>query len=109
VLIIFCSDQYLLEINKKYLGRDYLTDIITFSYNSEETTTGELYISIERVKENSKLYSQSFVNELHRVIFHGILHLVGYCDENDKEKEEMRKKEEQYLDEFKFIVSRETN
>jgi len=96
--IIFCSDDALLEINKKFLNHDYYTDIITFPI--EETNTvfeAELYISIDRVKENAKNLSIAFQDELHRVIIHGVLHLCGYKDKTDKEIEEMRFKENFYL------------
>ena len=75
--IIFCSDEYLLELNKKYLSHDFFTDIITFDNCSDKIISGDLFISIDRVKENSKTYSSSFDEELHRVIIHGVLHLLG--------------------------------
>jgi len=96
--IIFCSDDALLEINKKFLNHDYYTDIITFPI--EETNTvfeAELYISIDRVKENAKNLSIAFQDELHRIVIHGVLHLCGYKDKTDKEIEEMRFKENFYL------------
>ena len=96
--IIFCSDDALLEINKKFLNHDYYTDIITFPI--EETNTvfeAELYISIDRVEENAKNLSIAFQDELRRVIIHGVLHLCGYKDKTDKEIEEMRFKENFYL------------
>lgn len=95
---IFCSDQYLLSINQRYLNHNTLTDIITFG-NSEKggPVSGEIYISIERVKENSKYFEVSFNDELHRVIIHGVLHLLGYKDKKSSDKALMRKKEEAYL------------
>ena len=96
--IIFCSDDALLEINKKFLNHDYYTDIITFPI--EETNTvfeAELYISIDRVKENAKNLSIAFQDELHRIVIHGVLHLCGYKDKTNKEIEEMRFKENFYL------------
>jgi rRNA maturation RNase YbeY len=90
---IFTSDEYLLGINKKYLQHDYYTDIITFDYCVENTISGDIYISIDRVKENAREYNQSFLQELHRVIIHGILHLIGLNDHTEEEKIEMRKAE----------------
>lgn len=100
VNIIFCTDNYLLEINKKFLKHNYLTDIITFSNVTENRIEGELFISTERVKENAKHLKVSYSDELYRVIFHGILHLVGYNDKTKSEKLRMREKEDFYLDRF---------
>lgn len=95
---IFCNDKYLYEINKVYLKHDTFTDIITFSTtNNEEVISGEIYISIDRVAENSKTHSASFNDELSRVIVHGVLHLIGYDDHSDSEKKLMRSKEDYYL------------
>ena len=95
---IFCSDAFLLNINREYLQHDYYTDIITFELSSDKNTEGEVYISIDRVKENASLYSSSLSDELRRVIFHGALHLCGYKDKTSWEKEEMRSMEQYYLD-----------
>ena len=95
--IILCSDRYLLNINKEYLGHNYYTDIITFDYVENNTINGDLFISIERVKENAKLFNTDFVNELWRVIFHGVLHLIGYNDKTEEEQKLMRGKEDYYL------------
>lgn len=104
---IFCNDDYLLKINKEYLSHDTLTDIVTFELNPPgKPILSDIYISIDRVKENATLYHESFLKELLRVIFHGILHLSGFNDKKKDEKETMRKMEEQYIDEF--IVSRKT-
>jgi probable rRNA maturation factor len=98
---IFCSDAYLLKLNKTYLQHNYFTDVITFSYDEgEKQLKGDIYISIERVKENAKDYSRTFYNELHRVMIHGVLHLIGYEDNTDKERELIRKKEDKYLSMF---------
>lgn len=98
--IIFCSDDYLLEINKKYLNHNYLTDIITFNYSDDpEILSGDIYISVDRVKENSQTYDTTFENELNRVIIHGILHLIGYDDTTDYDKGVMKGKEDFYLNE----------
>jgi probable rRNA maturation factor len=95
---IFCSDPYLHQINFEYLNHDTLTDIVTFD-NSEKKSIieGDIFISIDRVKENSNKYSRSFDDELHRVIIHGILHLIGYSDKSATAKKQMRKKEDAYL------------
>ena len=94
--IIFCNDQYLLKVNQDYLDHDYYTDIITFQYE-EKPIEGELYISIERVKENAKERNLTFTSELHRVIAHGVLHLIGYGDKSEDEITTMRAKEEDQL------------
>ena len=95
---IFTSDNYLLEINKNYLNHDTLTDIITFDQSSKKNfIEADMYISIERIKENSETYNISFIDELHRVMIHGVLHLLGYKDKTGEEKKEMRKKENHYL------------
>ena len=99
ISIIFCSDEYLLEINKQHLNHNYFTDIITFDLTpkNENKITAELYISTDRVKFNAKDYNTTISNELHRVIFHGILHLCGYKDKSKKDIALMRTKELQYL------------
>lgn len=95
---IFCSDEYLLDINKQYLNHDYYTDIITFPLtNSRTAIQSDVYISIDRVIDNAKLYDVSTTQELYRVIAHGLLHLCGYGDATDTEKKIMRSKEEYYL------------
>ena len=94
---IFCSDEYLLERNIKYLNHDTLTDIITFNYCKGKIITSDIMISIDRVKENSTIFDNSFSKELHRVMIHGILHLIGYDDKTEKEKKLMKEKENFYL------------
>ncbi len=96
---IFCSDTYLHKINLDFLNHDTYTDIITFDHNETEKQEiqGEIYISIDRVKENAGTYKKPFEQELHRVIIHGVLHLLGYQDKSEAEKKEMRKKEEACL------------
>jgi len=94
---IFCSDHFLLEINRSFLKHDYYTDIITFELGDTDLTTGEIYISVERVKENAAVHGCSFKEELLRVIFHGALHLCGYMDKKKSEITIMRQKEEEYL------------
>lgn len=95
--IVFTTDSQLLELNKKYLSRDYLTDILAFEYSDSQTVDGDLFISVERVKENSDNFHVSFKNELKRVIVHGILHLLGYRDSTEKEKSLMTQMEDHYL------------
>ena len=98
---IFCSDEYLLEINQTYLKHDDLTDIITFDLsNNPGVIKGEIYISVERVQDNSVLFNTSFRNELARVVFHGALHLCGYKDKSKREQAEIRSKEDYYLNSF---------
>ncbi len=94
---IFCSDNYLLGINKNYLKHDFYTDVITFDYCENDIISGDIFISIERIKENAKTFNTTFENELYRVMIHGILHLVGYNDKTDKEQKQMREKENFYL------------
>jgi rRNA maturation RNase YbeY len=95
---IFCSDEYLLELNRNYLDHNTLTDIITFPYMDEkENISGDIYISIPRVVENAEHYGQDTEDELYRVMVHGILHLLGYKDKSVIEKTEMTAKENFYL------------
>lgn len=95
---IFCSDQYLLAINRQYLGHDYYTDIVTFDLSEKgHLINAEIYISVDRLRENAYKYDNSLGKELHRVMFHGALHLCGYKDKTAKEKDTMRKMEEKYL------------
>lgn len=95
--IIFCSDEFLLGINRQYLQHDYYTDIITFDLGTKKQIEGEVYISIDRVRDNAHIMQRSFKEELHRVIFHGVLHLCGYKDKLKKEIVEMRSKEDRLL------------
>lgn len=98
---IFCSDDYLLEINKSFLQHDYYTDIITFELaEKNQPTEGEIYISIDRVKDNAQSEKTSFTKELHRVIFHGALHLCGYKDKNPQQEKQMRAKEDEWLERY---------
>ena len=97
---VFCNDKYLHQINVEYLNHDTLTDIITFSYSEQDDSPilGDIYISIERVQENAKLYgNQNFEHELNRVIIHGVLHLCGYQDKTNDQQKEMTEKENYYL------------
>ncbi|MBA4850028.1 rRNA maturation RNase YbeY [Emticicia sp. BO119] len=98
---IFCSDDYLLKINIEYLDHDYFTDIITFDNSLEESLIeGDIFISIDRVKENALTYEVSFEHELKRVLAHGILHLCGFFDKTPEEEKLMRSKENHYLQQF---------
>jgi len=93
---IFCSDSYLLEINKKHLNHDYYTDVISFPY-STDPIEGDIFISVDRVRENAKNLSVEFIQELHRVMLHGLLHFIGYGDKTEEETLIMRAKENEYL------------
>lgn len=97
ISIIFCSDPYILDINQKYLAHDYFTDIITFDYCEGDSLSGDLFISVDSVKENSIEYGTDFTDELNRVIIHGLLHLIGYDDHTVEETAVMRMKENYYL------------
>ena len=102
ISVIFCSDEYLLKMNKEYLDHDYYTDIITFDYVEGNVISGDLFISLDRIAENAKTFDTTLLKELYRVVFHGVLHLVGYKDKTDDEEREMRKKENYYLKEVDF-------
>lgn len=98
---IFCSDEYLLEINRSYLKHDYYTDIITFDLSPDKTAIiGEIYISIDRVRDNAQTMGQSLATELHRVIFHGALHLCSYKDKTKADKAKMTQMEDKYLSRY---------
>jgi rRNA maturation RNase YbeY len=97
VCYVFCDDAYLLEKNVKYLKHNTLTDIISFDYSLDDYISGDIFISVERVLENSKDFNISFNDELHRVMVHGILHYCGYKDKLDDDKKVMRSKEDYYL------------
>lgn len=95
--VIFCTDEYLYDMNMAYLKHDYYTDIITFDYSEEDTASGDLFISIDRVKDNANEMNISFLDELYRVIIHGFLHLAAYKDKTDSDKQKMTEKENEYL------------
>lgn len=95
--VIFCNDEFLYALNLKYLKHNTYTDIITFDYSDSENIIGDIYISVERVKENAKKYQISFIEELSRVIIHGVLHLCGYKDKEKTAKKLMTEKEDYYL------------
>ncbi len=94
---VFCTDDYLLDVNKKFLNHDYYTDIITFDYNESNIVSGDFIISIDRVKENALIHKCTFHIELYRVIIHGVLHLLGFSDKSEIQQKEMRKSEDLYL------------
>ena len=98
VSVIFVSDDYLLEMNNQYLEHDYFTDIITFDYSEEKIISGDLFISIDTVLSNSQEFNVPFLHELHRVIIHGVLHLMGFDDKSDPEKEIMTQMENSSLE-----------
>lgn len=94
---IFCSDQYLKTINQEYLAHNTFTDVITFDYSEESGVQGDIFISIERVRENAEKFQTELDEEIHRVMVHGVLHLLGYTDKSKTSKALMRKKEDAYL------------
>ena len=94
---IFCSDPYLLKINQDYLDHNYYTDIITFDYKEDKKVNGDIFISIDRVSENAQDLNIPFIDELHRVMIHGVLHIISYRDKTPEEEELMRSKEDFYL------------
>ena len=97
ITFVFCDDNYLLKINNEFLDHDTYTDIITFDYSIGNEIISEIYVSTDRVEENAKKHKQTFENEIHRVIIHGVLHLCGYNDKLAEEKQIMRDKENHYL------------
>lgn len=103
--IIFVSDAYLLDINNRHLSHDYFTDIITFDNSTELTQIiSEIYISVDRIKENASLYKTTIINELHRVIFHGLLHLLQFDDTTEESKKQMTAMENQWLKDFQSFT-----
>ena len=100
IVYIFCSDERLLEINKSSLSHDYYTDIITFPYKQGTEIESDIFISVDRVRENAKQFDTAFETELLRVIAHGLLHLTGYADKTEDEKSVMRKQEEEAIELF---------
>jgi len=98
---IFCNDEYLLKINKEFLNHDYYTDIITFDYSENKIISGDLFLSLDRIRENANFFKIPLLDEILRVMIHGILHLVGYNDKNRNERKLMKEKENYYLEIFK--------
>ena len=101
---LFCDDSYLINVNRTYLNHDTYTDIITFDYVEGNVVSGDILISVERVRENAALFNSSFEQELRRVIIHGVLHLLGQADKSDEDAAEMRRKEESALALWNTIV-----
>lgn len=97
VSYIFCDDEYLYDLNVKYLKHNTLTDIISFDYSLGKVVSGDIYISVERVDENARDRGIEFNDELHRIIVHGMLHYIGYKDKSESQRKTMRKKEDYYL------------
>ncbi|MEI6143049.1 MAG: rRNA maturation RNase YbeY [Mariniphaga sp.] len=103
VTCIFCSDDYLKDINIKFLQHDYYTDVVTFGYSNDNIIDGDIFISVERVKENCLIYNSRLSDEFLRVIIHGILHLMGYNDTNEIERRNMTKKEDDCLALYNYM------
>jgi probable rRNA maturation factor len=103
ISVVLCSDRYLLQLNKKFLKHDYYTDIITFDYGEDKTVSGDIMISIERVKENAASFKVPVSSELLRVIVHGVLHLCGYQDKNKNDRGIMTELENKYLLQYKSL------
>jgi len=97
IAFVFCSDNEILRINKQYLNHDYYTDIITFDYSEQDIISGDIFISVDTVKTNSEKFNTVFIDELHRVIIHGILHLCGFKDKTKQEEQAMHNREDECL------------
>lgn len=104
---IFCSDDYLLEINKTYLNHDYYTDIITFPYKQGHEIESDIFISVDRIRENAKEYENTFELELLRVIAHGLLHMIGYGDKTEDDQIKMTKMEDQCILQWSALREKE--
>lgn len=102
VSVTFCSDEKLLDLNRRFLKHNFYTDILTFDFCENELVTGEIFISLDRIRENAIKFEESVNKELHRVIFHGILHLLGYSDKSKSEKNKMTLAEDAWLREYFF-------
>jgi rRNA maturation RNase YbeY len=105
ISLVMCSDEHILQVNNAYLNHDYYTDIITFDYCSDNLVSGDLFVSLDTVASNAERFSVDFLEELRRVLVHGVLHLLGYKDKSNEDSIIMRQKEDYYLSLF---VSRET-
>lgn len=106
---VFCSDEYLLGLNLRYLNHDYYTDVITFDYGTGDIIAGDIFVSIDRVRENAASFNVPFKHELSRVIYHAILHLCGYGDKTPDEESVMRSKEDYYLKTLSTVGEKCTN
>ena len=100
LVYVFCNDEYLLKKNIQFLNHNTLTDVITFDYSGDKIISGDILISTERVVENAKIFNVNYLTELHRVMVHGLLHLLGYKDKHKKDENTMREKENYYLNKF---------
>ena len=100
LVYVLCTDEYLLKKNIQFLNHNTLTDVITFDYSGDKIISGDILISTERVVENSKIFNVNYLTELHRVMVHGLLHLLGYKDKHEKDANTMREKENYYLNKF---------
>ena len=100
LVYVFCNDEYLLKKNIQFLNHNTLTDVITFDYSENKIISGDILISTERVSENAKIFNVNYLTELHRVMVHGLLHLLGYKDKTEKDANTMREKENYYLNKF---------
>ena len=100
LVYVFCNDEYLLKKNIQFLNHNTLTDVITFDYSEDKIISGDILISTERVVENAKIFNVNYLTELHRVMVHGLLHLLGYKDKIEKDANTMREKENYYLNKF---------
>ena len=101
LVYVLCNDEYLLKKNIQFLNHNTLTDVITFDYSEKKIISGDILISTERVFENAKIFNVNYLTELHRVMVHGLLHLLGYKDKIEKDADTMREKENYYLNKFK--------
>jgi rRNA maturation RNase YbeY len=102
ISVIFCSDDYLLQLNRQYLQHDYYTDVITFDYSQPPVVSGDVFISIDTVRSNVKCYQSTLYDELHRVIIHGVLHLCGEKDKTARQQQQMRAAEERALGSYEI-------
>ena len=100
LVYVLCNDEYLLKKNIQFLNHNTLTDVITFDYSEKKIISGDILISTERVVENAKIFNVNYLTELHRVMVHGLLHLLGYKDKKEKDADIMREKENYYLNKF---------
>ena len=106
---ILCDDEYLLKVNQDFLDHDYYTDIITFDYVKGKTISGDIFVSLPRISDNAKTLVRDFNSEFHRVLAHGILHLMGYKDKTEEEIKVMRQKEDFYLNAFANDINEGSN
>ena len=100
LVYVLCNDEYLIKKNIQFLNHSTLTDVITFDYSEKKIISGDILISTERVAENAKIFNVNYLTELHRVMVHGLLHLLGYKDKIEKDADTMREKENYYLNKF---------